>query len=1107
MAVMKKFSILFFFLLATAAQPTSLVGSNSDPSFDQKSDVQYVSDIEQTFWLKSYTGHSYWDTQPENGLVITSSIGEEWIPGPGDPVRLIVQLKDVPAAEYELMLSPSLSPHSRELFLQNYENNLLAEQDQLQKSLRTSGVEFNILGRNTYLFNGMTLSTSAENINAIVFEHNVSAVFPDYEMKAELIESIPLIGVPEIWELTTPGGTTITGVDKVVAIINSGIDYTHPDLGGCFGSGCKVFDGYDFVNSDSDPMDDFGHGTHVAGIVAANGTLRGVAPDALLLSYKVLDENGSGSASDVISAIERAVLAHADIINISLGGPGNPDDPLCQSINLASEMGTVVVASSGNRGPNYASIDSPGVAEMAITVGASTKSDKIASFSSRGPVTNPDRVLKPDILAPGQNILSTVPTDGILGNPSTFNILSGTSMAAPHVAGAAALLRQMYPSWSPKVIKAALMDTALTLGYNPFIQGAGRLDCTTLIHFDTLINPASLDFGIDDLSNPSWTKGKSFSITNWSEVQRDFSVTLSSILPAGFDLIFSPESFSLSPGQTQNVSVEIFINNQVLPNVLTPPYSYLTDLMVNDGVEDFPVSIAFVKMPSLDIQINDDPWVVVVHDRSTLVKTSSFDFHPIFFLPEGTYDVLIQFLDGKTRIVKEQVPLNSLTQLEFNLSDAMNRIDLVMRDIHNQIVPFEGLKMDQRMPTALVLKGSDLGIYSLGRSCINEPVCDHLYFSDISEDYSFEITIPAQSEFTEQAYYRFYHKLSDGIFSNMIFENRPEDLKPVSFQYPTPENSANVTIVRWIGSSTVLSTEQSAFTTLQFPFREQTYYQTVDPNGIMILEMVSAFSGTSLPSSPFPGEYQTPFYFSQDPSTLDIFALNNLDSSIFQLTGETLNIDLTPPHWMAALELNEDSCWVSSRIGANTLFTSQAQGIKPHAPLNYILSNHSGIVSFGFLRDAQPLQLSDPGSYQLDVLYSDFAIGVKPGSAQVNLEFDTTLEDAIPPVLTSLAVFSGIHMIDFLPLDSPSTLKIKFSDSSLLSKVELYYSVNGDWVPLLPQITSNSASVDLPLFPAYEYIDLKIFLEDVNGNSLTYTLTPGLLSGSNYQYLFPLSFN
>ncbi|MCJ7695031.1 MAG: S8 family serine peptidase, partial [Anaerolineaceae bacterium] len=1084
------------------------VGSHSLSSFDQNKTInESDSDINQTFWLEEYDGIRYWDKQPQNGLVISSSAGEEWVPGPGDEVRLIIQLHDFPAAEYELKLSDSLSPNSRDLFLKSYMEMLNIKQDQLEQSLLSAGIEFIELARHIYLFNGITLLTNVENINYITFEKDVYKIYPDYEMKAELSESVPLIGAPEMWELTTPGGTPITGVDKLVAIVDSGIDYTHPDLGGCFGPGCKVIDGYDFVNLDSDPFDDFGHGTHVAGIVAANGILKGVAPDALLLSYKVLDENGSGNASDVISAIEMAVLAHADIINISLGGPGNPDDPLCQSVELATEMGTVVVVSSGNRGPNYASIDSPGVAEKAITVGASTKTDGIASFSSRGPVTDPEMVLKPDILAPGQSILSTVPVDGILGSPSTYKVLNGTSMAAPHVAGAAALLRQMYPSWSPKVVKAVLMDSALSLGYNPFIQGAGRLDCTRLLQFDTLINPPLLDFGIDDLSSPSWTKEKFFDVTNWSESQKDFSINLSSLLPTGFDLFISPISFNLNPGQTQKVSVQISVDNQILPNALTPPYSYLAELIVNDGIKEFPVPLGFVKMPSLDIQFNDDPWIVVVHDRSELVRTSSFDYHPIFFLPEGTYDVLIQFLDGKTRLVKEQVPLNSLTQLEFNLADATNKIDLVMKDIHNHTIPFEGLKMDQRMPTALVLKDSNLGIYSLGRSCINEPICDHLNFSEMSEAYSFEITIPAQSEFTEQAYYRFYHKLNDGISSNMVLENQPEDLKPVLFQYPTPENSSSMTVVRWIGSKTVLSTEESAFNTLHFPFTEQTYYQTVDPNGVMILEMISAFSGNSVPSSPFPGEYQTPFYYSSDPSTLEILALNDLESSIFQLTGDTLKINLAPPHWMAELGINEESYWVSSRIGAKTLFSSQAQDFKPHAPLNYILSNNNGVLSTGFIRDSQALPLIETGPYQLKIFISEYTIGVAPGSAQVYLEFNTTLDDNIPPVLTSLAVFANSQMINVLPLDNPSILQIEFTDSSLISRVELFYGENGAWVPLLPVITSRTASALLPLFPAHEYIDIKVILEDEYGNSLTYILNPGLLSGSNFQYIFPLSFN
>jgi subtilisin family serine protease len=156
----------------------------------------------------------------------------------------------------------------------------------------------------------------------------VLGVYPDYEVHALLNESVPLISADQVWAMHDANGRPVTGQGIRVAVIDTGIDYTHPDLGGCFGSGCKVADGYDFVNEDADPQDDNGHGTHVAGIVAANGSVKGVAPGASLFAYKVMDASGNGYTSDIIAAIERATdpdgnpaTADAvDVINLSLGG-------------------------------------------------------------------------------------------------------------------------------------------------------------------------------------------------------------------------------------------------------------------------------------------------------------------------------------------------------------------------------------------------------------------------------------------------------------------------------------------------------------------------------------------------------------------------------------------------------------------------------------------------------------------------------------------------------------------------------------------------------------------------------------------------------------------
>ncbi len=280
-------------------------------------------------------------------------------------------------------------------------------------------------------------------------------------------------------------GATGTGVR--IAVIDTGVNYAHPDLGSCLGTSCKVIGGFDFVNGDADPMDDHGHGTRVAGITAANGVVKGVAPDARILAYKVLDANGSGYTSAIIAALETAVDPDgnpatddgAAVANLSLGGFGDPDDPLSQAVDSAVDRWDRGGGRRRQLGAVPRTIGSPGTARNAITVGATDKSDVIADFSSRGPVIWPGGAMfKPDIVAPGVGICSTR-WDGAWAGLECIDqvhvAISGTSMATPHVAGAAALLRDAHPSWTPAEIKMALRNTALDLGYDPNTQGYGRL--------------------------------------------------------------------------------------------------------------------------------------------------------------------------------------------------------------------------------------------------------------------------------------------------------------------------------------------------------------------------------------------------------------------------------------------------------------------------------------------------------------------------------------------------------------------------------------------------------------------------------------------------------
>ncbi len=440
--------------------------------------------------------------------------------------------------------------------------------------------ELQVLEEYQDAFNGMVLNITQGEAEKIKNISGVKAVYPNYKVDISLSESVPLINANDVWQLdangnncTASGQQCLTGKGITIGIIDTGVDYTHEDLGGCFGTNCKVVSGYDFVNNDEDPMDDMGHGTHVAATAAGDGALKGVAPDAKIYAYKVLDSGGSGYWNNIISAIERSMdpnqdgnfADHLDIISLSLGGNGNPDDAISTAIDNAVNAGVVAVIAAGNSGPGESTIGSPGTARKAITVGATEKNnpDVLAYFSSRGPVKWIDSqgdtkyLIKPDVVAPGVNICAAY-AHGISIWDSRKCLddkhvaISGTSMATPHVAGAAALLLQKHPDWTPDEIKMALRSSADEISggaFNPNLVGYGRINALSAVSFNGTPSIAKIETGeeisgkVNIIGTASGKQFKNYTLyygegrepATWTELTSSTTPVENGILYSNFD--------------------------------------------------------------------------------------------------------------------------------------------------------------------------------------------------------------------------------------------------------------------------------------------------------------------------------------------------------------------------------------------------------------------------------------------------------------------------------------------------------------------------------------------------------------------------------------------
>ncbi|OEJ30694.1 S8 family peptidase [Streptomyces subrutilus] len=317
-------------------------------------------------------------------------------------------------------------------------------------------------------------------------ETPIARLWLDGRVRAVLDTSVPQIGAPAMWQ----AGYTGQGVK--VAVLDTGVDETHPDLKGVE-TAQKNFSG------SPDSQDRHGHGTHVASTVAwsgaqSGGSRKGVAPGVRILDGKVLGDDGFGSYSDIVSGMQRAVDQGAEIVNMSIGGLDDPGlDPMEDAVARLSGRALFVVA-AGNHGDGARTINSPGSAPAALTVGAVDKQDRIADFSSRGPTAAGES--KPDLTAPGVDITAAQSTQSAYPRGDGYLTMSGTSMATPHVAGAAALLLQQHPTWSGAQLKALLTGSAEpdpALGAHA--QGTGRADLARAATAFVVSEPGSLAFG------------------------------------------------------------------------------------------------------------------------------------------------------------------------------------------------------------------------------------------------------------------------------------------------------------------------------------------------------------------------------------------------------------------------------------------------------------------------------------------------------------------------------------------------------------------------------------------------------------------------------------
>ncbi|WP_173056291.1 S8 family serine peptidase [Phytohabitans houttuyneae] len=398
------------------------------------------------------------------------------------------------------------------------------------------------------LWRSVTAAPAAARASTPALGGGLTGIWLDGRVRASLDRSVAQIGAPAAWQAGYDG----TGVD--VAVLDTGVDAAHPDLAG------KVVEQRNFSDA-ADTVDRVGHGTHVAATIAGTGAAtggsrKGVAPGADLLAGKVLNDGGVGYDSWIIAGMEWAVAQGAEVVNLSLGGEATDGtDPLSEAVNrLTADHGTLFVVAAGNTGRD-ADVGTPAAATAALSVGAVDRDESLAEFSSRGPRLGDDAV-KPEITAPGVGIIAARAAGTGMGTPvdDRYTAASGTSMATPHVAGAAALLAQARPEWTAVQLKDALVSTARG---NPAIavdaQGGGRVDVARAIG-QGVHGTATASLGLHD-EPATGTREQKLVYTNTTAAAVTLDLALD--VPGSTAFSLSAGQVTVQPGQSADVTLTL----------------------------------------------------------------------------------------------------------------------------------------------------------------------------------------------------------------------------------------------------------------------------------------------------------------------------------------------------------------------------------------------------------------------------------------------------------------------------------------------------------------------------------------------------------------------
>ena len=984
--------------------------------------------------------------------------------------------------------------------------------------------------------NGIAIKGTNAVLNELRKLPYVKGIYPDYPVTINYLNKNNDVEL-ENSELKN----NYTGKNIVIGIIDTGVDYLRNDLGGGIGAGYKVIGGYDFVNKDDNPMDDHGHGTAVAGVAAANSILyKGIAKDAKIYALKALNSFGSGSVTHIIAAIEKAMDPNNDnsfddkvnILNLSLGSTyGGSSDPLAIAINNATNTGIVCVVAAGNDGGilGYHSAGSPASSEKAICVGAVDANDNIASFSSKGPA-RAGLFIKPEVVAPGSGINAPMLGGG-------YALFSGTSLAAPYVAGYAALLLEQHPQANPEIVKSLVTQNAKKVSGDYFSYGFGVADVSKVLCKGT-VTPAIINLGVIEPGSNSYSVSKEYTVYNFASTSENFIINLPSI--NGITILINPQNFTVEPNSskkveiTYNISLNSLANSDVLKKDWLP---YSGEIQFQSESNQYRSLFSFVISNYIRLNIKEFS-NTIIHNRINAYWTNAglgennYGDLNTFLLPTGTYDVVnnfIGFASGKaftSYVILEGIELTKSVTKTVTLLDATNTCQYNWRDqtgAQMNFQPFTGFSI-------LEHKSSKYGI-QISTNILSVGI------SNLSDKYRYEqyyISNPNLKPF-----YFFKAIQNNGINTNYVFPSNNIVFNDIQFKYRVPANIENIWLLAFNGfynfgsASSSFSLQEKQ---LAKPFENQAYIMAHPCEEYFKYRFIG-----SNPEQPYlhvllPDQagttdffksrllYITPWHKIDAVGKVSTYFYNDNSRPVLTNYHKKITYGLGPTHWYGKFENNSSQIKFKTNSFLGTLmdhypggvksvfyplFLNQYQDASPKSELTYRLINAQNqladekILNQNILTETKSIGVNSfydykigipitQGIYSIEISDNNSLVNGIAGKSKIIATMDTRLQDKNPPSMISFNVLTDNEYSDVLANDQVGQIQFSVEDQESNLTTQLFYrNLDGTTWNKMDVTNKNNLFVsDITSTIPKGYISIKVLVIDGANNQLEYSAEP-----------------